>query len=108
MEKVKGKQNAPYVLILVLIIIFILKCDKFLNTEGSEHPLLETLFDMIIILAALILIYHKNELFGEQNGDIKQTYIDNYFKKKKRIKYKFYYLNSKFNFFIFYFFIFFN
>ena len=108
MEKVKGNQNAPYVLILVLIIIFILKCYKFLNTEGSEHPLLGTLFDMIIILAALILIYHKNELFGEQNGDIKQIYIDNYFKKKKRIKYKFYYLNSKFNFFIFYFFIFFN
>lgn len=41
---------------------------------------------MIIILAALILIYHKNELFGEQNGDIKQTYIDNYFKKKKKNK----------------------
>ena len=86
MEKVEGKQNAPSVLILVLIIIFILKCHKFLNTEGSEHPLLGTLFDMIIILAALILIYHKNELFGEQNGDIKQTYIDNYFKKKKKNK----------------------
>ena len=83
MEKVKGNQNAPYVLILVLIIIFILKCNKFLNTEGSEHPLLGTLFDIIIILASLILIYRKNELLGEQNGNIKQSYIDNYFKKKK-------------------------
>ena len=65
MEKVKGNQNAPYVLILVLIIIFILKCNKFLNREGNEHPLLGTLFDIIIILASLILIYRKNELLGE-------------------------------------------
>ncbi len=40
---------------------------------------------MIIILTDLILIVHKNELFGKENGNIKQTYIDNYF-KKKRIK----------------------
>ena len=59
MERKKGGNNAICFIILSLIIIFILKCYQFLNAEGSEQPLLEALFDMIIILGALVLIYHK-------------------------------------------------
>ena len=84
MEREKGGNNTSCFIILLLIIIFIIKCYSFLNTEGREHPLLGSLFDMIIILGVLVLIYHKNELLGEKNNNIKQTYIDNYFKKSKK------------------------
>ena len=52
MEREKGGNNAICFIILLLIIIFILKCYQFLNVEGSEHPLLGALFYMIIILGA--------------------------------------------------------
>ena len=57
---------------------------KFLNTKGSDHPIAGTLFDMIIILAVLVFLYHKDDI-AEGNKDILgQTYLEKYFKKEKK------------------------
>ena len=41
---------------------------------------------MIIILAILIFIYHKKDIIEGNKEFIGQTFIDNYFKKKERLK----------------------
>ena len=55
-----------------------------MNTKGSDHPIAGTLFDMIVILAVLVFLYHKDEI-AEGNKDILgQTYLEKYFKKEKK------------------------
>ena len=49
-------------IILGLVILFCLNVFKFVNTQGSEHPLLVALFNMIKILAILMFLYHKKNL----------------------------------------------
>ena len=39
---------------------------------------------MVIILAALIILYHKKEFIGGQKELIGQTYLEKYFKKNKK------------------------
>ena len=87
MEKQKGWKKIKYTIVFELIILFFYDAYKFLNTKGSDHPIAGTLFDMIIILAALVFLYHKDEI-DEGNKDILgQTYLEKYFKKeKKRLK----------------------
>ncbi len=52
-------------LVSVSFILFLINIWKFLNTPGSEIPLLSLLFNMIIYLGIIIFIIHKNELtFG--------------------------------------------
>ena len=79
MEK-NGKkvQNS---IILLLIILFCCNGFIFINTQGSGHPLLISLFMRIIILATLIILYHKKEFIGGQKELYRQTYLDKYFKK---------------------------
>ena len=35
---------------------------KFINTEGSEHPLVSSLFNMIIFIGILVFIFHRNDI----------------------------------------------
>ena len=66
--------------------MFIRNSYVFVYTEGNNHPLLGPLFNMIIILAILIFIYHKKDIIEGKKEFIGQTFIDNYFKKKERLK----------------------
>ncbi len=49
-------------LISISIILFLINAWKFINHPGSEVPILTILFNMIIYLAIIILIMHKNEI----------------------------------------------
>ena len=49
-------------LIAITIILFIINAWKFINNPGSEVPILTILFNMIIYLANIILIMHKDEM----------------------------------------------
>ena len=49
-------------LIGISILLFIINAWKFINNPGSEVPILTILFNMIIYLAIIILILHKDEM----------------------------------------------
>ena len=49
-------------LISISIILFLINAWKFINHPGSEVPILTILFNMIIYLAIIILIMHKDDL----------------------------------------------
>jgi len=84
MEKFRKGEKKIFWIKLILIILFIHNAYVFAYTEGSNHPLLGPLFNMIIILAILIFIYHKKDIIEGNKEFIGQTFIDNYFKKKRK------------------------
>ena len=49
-------------LISISVILFLINAWKFINNPGSEVPILTILFNMIIYLAIIILILHKDEM----------------------------------------------
>ena len=49
-------------LIGISILLFLINTWKFINNPGSEVPILTILFNMIIYLAIIILIIHKDEM----------------------------------------------
>ena len=80
MEK-KEQENKYKKIWIFLFIAFIFGYNaiKFILTDGSDHPLVSSLFNMIISLAILIIFFHKK--YGKYI--IRQTRIDEYFKKNK-------------------------
>ena len=80
----KNGKNMQNLIILLLVMLFCYNGYIFINTQGSDHPLLISLFVMVIILAALIILYHKKEFIGGQKELIGQTYLEKYFKKNKK------------------------
>ena len=68
---------------LIMIISFVANAYRFLNTDGNTLPLVGTLFNMILILAIFFIIHHKNDLDNDKNNILKQTYLDQYFKRFK-------------------------
>ena len=68
------KKNILFFLIALFIIIGI----QLLN-EDISHPIVLSLFFMILILFALIILLHKSELI---DGKYIQKHIEDYFKFK--------------------------
>ena len=76
-----GKINGKKMLILALMFVFIYNIGKYLNTEGSDIPILSILFNMIFILGLVIFFLHQEEIIDE-NIEI-QTTLEKYFKRDK-------------------------
>ena len=68
---------------LIMIISFAHNAYKFLNTDGNTLPLVGILFNMIIILAFLFFIHHKDDLDNDKNNKLKQTHLSNILKYLK-------------------------
>ena len=69
--------------VFIFSIIFLFKVFRFLNAEGNAHPLVDSLFNMTIILAIIIIIIH-NKYFSEVKYTLfKQTTLDKYFNLTK-------------------------
>ena len=51
-------------IIIMLIIFYIYNTFKFINQEGSDHPLVSSHFNMIIFLANLVFFFHGKEIDG--------------------------------------------
>ena len=71
-------------IIFILIILFFIDGYKFLNSKGNEHPVAATLFEMVIILAAIVFLHHKKEIIEGNKEIIGQTNIEKYFRKEKK------------------------
>ena len=76
-----GKIKRKRVLILVLIFIFLYNIAKFLNTDGSDIPIISILFNMIFILGIVIFFLHQEEII-DQNTEMK-TAMEKYSKEIK-------------------------
>ena len=49
-------------MIIALALLFIYFATRLLTTEGNIHPLVNSLFDMIVIIAILMVIFHKRDI----------------------------------------------
>ena len=89
MEKYKERKIRKNWILLLLICIFF-NGYKFLNTEGNENPLLGITFNMIIILAIIIFIYHKKVIINKGTKIFFLGNLGKYLKKRlKWWKFKF-------------------
>ena len=62
MAEESKKSSGKGWLIAITIILFIINSWKCFNNPGSKVPILSILFNMIIYLAIIILILHKDEI----------------------------------------------
>ena len=86
-EKSKRGPAASWIIDLFLF-IFLYNGYTFLNTDGNDHPLVGSLFNMIIALSIFFFIYHKEDLEKEKasiNG-VCQASLDKYFNIFKKTK----------------------
>ena len=68
---------------IVLILLFIANTYKFVIMDGNAYILLSCLFFMIIILSMLVALYHWKDIIKDKNHLLRQTQIDEYFRKIK-------------------------
>ena len=66
-------------LILILIVLFLKVLFDFKSMGGFNYPLLVKLLYMIVIISVMIAILHPEEI----KKAVKQTKIEDYFKKNK-------------------------
>ena len=79
-EQQKKKKNIGALLVVfVSSIIFLLQVFRFINTEGNTHPLVDSLFNMTIILALIALIINRKDFSEIKNTLFRQTTLDKYF-----------------------------
>jgi len=63
MGKIKNiSNNAGNIMIIVLALLFVYFAIRFLTNEGNAHPLVNSLFDMIVIIAVLMVVFHKRDI----------------------------------------------
>ena len=83
-EQRKKKKNTCVLMVaFIASVIFLFQVFRFLNAESNAHPLVDSLFNMTIILAIIIIIIH-NKYFSEVKDTLfKQTTLDKYFNLTK-------------------------
>ena len=70
--------ESPNFLILILMVFLLKLLLDFKSMGGFNYPLLVKLLYMIILISAIIIILHPEEM----KKAVKQTKLDDYFKKK--------------------------
>ena len=70
--------DSPNFLILILMVLLLKVLFDFKSMGGFNYPLLVKLLYMIVIISVMIAIFHPEEI----KKAIKQTKIEDYFKKK--------------------------
>ena len=71
--------DSPNFLILILMVLFLKVLFDFKSMGGFNYPLLVKLLYMIVIISVIIAILHPEEI----KKAVKQTKIEDYFKKNK-------------------------
>ena len=69
-------------IVFVLFTVFLSYMYRFLITDGNDHPLVDLLFKMILVLSILVFFLHKTEIEEGKNEVMKQTSLFKYFSKK--------------------------
>ena len=70
--------ESPNFLFLILMVLLLKLLFDFKSMGGFNYPLLVKLLYMIILISAVIIILHPEEM----KKDVNQTNLDNYFQKK--------------------------
>jgi len=65
-EKPKSNFSTKNFIVALLILKIIYNTIKFLNMEGSGHPLVWSLFNMILSLDLLVLLFHQKEIMEKK------------------------------------------
>ena len=76
------KDNGKNWIVFVLFSLFFSYVYSFLITDGNDHPLVDMLFKMILILSILVFFLHKTQIEEGKNEVMKQTNLFKYFKRK--------------------------
>ena len=76
--KFKGKNW----IVFMLFTLFLSYMYRFLITEGNDHPLVDMLFKMILILSIFVFLFHKTEIEEGKKEVLKQTSLLKYFRRK--------------------------
>ena len=71
--------ESQYFLILILMVFLLKLLFDFKSMGGFNYPLLVKLLYMIVIISVMIAILHPEEI----KKAVKQTKIEDYFKKNK-------------------------
>ena len=71
--------DSPNFLILILMVLLLKVIFDFKSMGGFNYPLLVKLLYMIVIISVMIAILHPEEI----KKAVKQTKIEDYFKKNK-------------------------
>ena len=69
------------IMIIVFALLFVYFATRFLTTEGNAHPLVNSLFDMIVIIAVLMIVFHKRDIQESKKSVLKQMTLDSYLHK---------------------------
>lgn len=72
----KGNSKA-IIFITILIVLFLYNAFKFIESRGSNIQMTNTLFNMVFIIAIIILIIHKKDL--DKKTQMIQKKIEDYF-----------------------------
>lgn len=64
-----------------IILALVYNAIKFLGIEGNSNPLVGLLFNLIILLTLLILLFHRKELI---ENNMNQSHLEDYFKKQNK------------------------
>ena len=78
----KIKDNGKNWIVFVLFSLFFSYVYRFLITDRNDHPLVDMLFKMILILSILVFFLHKTQIEEGKNEVMKQTNLFKYFKRK--------------------------
>ena len=76
------KDNGKNWIVFVLFSLFFSYVYRFFITDGNDHPLVDMLFKMILILSILVFFLHKTQIEEGKNEVMKQTNLFKYFKRK--------------------------
>ena len=83
-EEPKRKKNTTSLLfVFVALIFFVYHAFRFINTEGNTHPLVDSIFNMALILGLIIILIHKKEFDEAKETLLKQSTLDKYFNSFK-------------------------
>ena len=78
-EEKNKKRTISLMAVFLALLLFCVQAFKFIKEEGNTHPIVSSLFNMIIILGLIIVIIHQKEFEKGKNSVLKQTTLDQYF-----------------------------
>ena len=68
-------------MIIILALLFVYFATRFLTTEGNAHPLVNSLFDMIVIISILMVVFYKRDIQESKKSVLKKMTLDSYLHK---------------------------
>ena len=78
----ESREPKPNIIIFLLMAVFIYYAISLSSSEGSNNHIVTCLFNKILILAVLLFILNKEKI-KKEGIKLKQTYLEEYFDKKK-------------------------